>query len=255
MFSLYRADSEISALNREGRLDMPSRDLVALLAEARRFGALSGGAFDVTVQPLWRLYAAHFADPRADPRGPPAQAVRAALARVDYRAIEVAPKAVRLVRSGMALTLNGIAQGQITDRIAAILRDAGFEQALVDLGELRAVGGGPNGAWRIGLAGPDGVSDTTRLADGALATSAGHGTPFEPSGRFHHLFDPRNGRSAAAVASASAFASRAVAADALATTLAVSPPHRAAEILARFGGQRARLVLPGGAVRIVAPRT
>jgi len=60
-FSLYRTDSALSRLNRTGRLDAPSRDMRRLLAQCRRFGDLTGGAFDVTVQPLWRLYADHFA--------------------------------------------------------------------------------------------------------------------------------------------------------------------------------------------------
>ena len=59
-FSLYRSDSEIARLNRHGRLAAPSHDLLALLSECQRFSELSGGAFDVTVQPLWNVYAAHF---------------------------------------------------------------------------------------------------------------------------------------------------------------------------------------------------
>ncbi|MHA1108804.1 MAG: FAD:protein FMN transferase, partial [Alphaproteobacteria bacterium] len=53
VYSLYRADSELAALNRDGRLGAPSHDLVALMGKAARYGALSGGAFDITVQPLW----------------------------------------------------------------------------------------------------------------------------------------------------------------------------------------------------------
>lgn len=60
IFSLYRAQSEIARLNREGRLAAPSQDLRLVLADARRYATLSGGAFDVTVQPLWRLYSGHF---------------------------------------------------------------------------------------------------------------------------------------------------------------------------------------------------
>ncbi|MGI9500727.1 MAG: FAD:protein FMN transferase, partial [Geminicoccaceae bacterium] len=57
VFSLFRADAAIVRLNREGRLDRPSHDMVELLAEARRLSALSDGAFDITVQPLWQTYA------------------------------------------------------------------------------------------------------------------------------------------------------------------------------------------------------
>src|SRR5260370_21160658 len=54
-FSLYRGDSEITRLNRHGRLESPSHDFLALLSECQRFSELSGGAFDVTVQPLWNV--------------------------------------------------------------------------------------------------------------------------------------------------------------------------------------------------------
>ena len=65
IFSLYRADSALSQLNRHGRLDDPPLELVELLAFSARVSAATGGAFDVTVQPLWDLYASHFADPEA----------------------------------------------------------------------------------------------------------------------------------------------------------------------------------------------
>jgi thiamine biosynthesis lipoprotein len=55
VFSLYRPQSEVSRLNTDGRLAEASHDLRLVMAEAQRFGTLSGGLFDVTVQPLWQL--------------------------------------------------------------------------------------------------------------------------------------------------------------------------------------------------------
>src|ERR1700722_19798290 len=60
IFSLYDPDSEISRLNGTGVLARPSPELRGLVEESRRFGVLSDGAFDISVQPLWRLYEAHF---------------------------------------------------------------------------------------------------------------------------------------------------------------------------------------------------
>ncbi len=60
IFSLYRTDSEISRLNEAGRLMKPSPELRQLIEESQRLGELSGGDFDISVQPLWRLYEAHF---------------------------------------------------------------------------------------------------------------------------------------------------------------------------------------------------
>jgi len=251
IFSMYRPESELCRLNREGRLDAPSLDLRLLLAESRRFGVLSGGAFDVTVQPLWQLYAAHFAANPGTADGPADRDLAAATAMVDYRAIDSDGVAIRLTRPGMAVTLNGIAQGYLTDRISDMLRDAGLTGVLVDLGEIRASAGE---SWRIGVEDPrrpGAIAAELPLAGGALATSGGYGTRFDAAGRFHHLFDPASGRSAGRVLAASAFAPTATVADALATTLAVAPVDRARALVLAFGGSGARLALPHPDMRIM----
>ena len=220
-FSLYRTDSVISRLNREGRLAAPPPALVQLLSQAKAIARLTDGAFDPTVQPLWRLYAAHFARPEASPSGPSRAALHEALSRVGHEALSVSSEEIRFERPGMAITLNGIAQGFITDRITALLRDRGLDQVLVDLGEQRALGQHPSGrAWRAGIQNPDApgqLSHKVTLEDAALATSAGAGTRFEPSGRHHHLFDPLTGESSRRHASVSVLAPTAGLADGLST--------------------------------------
>jgi len=252
IFSLYRQNSELCCLNRDGVLAAPSLDLVHVLAESRRYGALSGGAFDITVQPLYELYARHFAGFPEDEAGPDAAAIGAALARVDYRAVALHPGRVVLRRPGMAVTLNGIAQGYIADRVGDILRQAGLRHVLLDLGEIRALGGRPDGApWRVairplhrpGMMGP--VLRRVALADQAMATSAGAGTRFDRAGRHHHLFDPRTGRSALGFFSVTVIAPRAMAADALSTAVAVMPAE-AGRRLIRRAGVAAFLVGPEG---------
>ena len=238
VFSLYRPESAITRLNRDGHVTAPPLELVALLAEARSFSDRTEGAFDATVQPLWRLYAAHFARPGADPRGPGDAEHAEAQALVDHRAVEIEPAEVRFARRGMAITLNGIAQGYITDRVATVLQDAGMGDVLLDIGEVRALGRHPKGRpWHVGLrraAEPETIGRTVTLTDRAVATSAGIASPFEPSGRHHHLFDPATGRPAPGAGQVSVIAPSATMADALSTALAVSPPARAAAFAARF---------------------
>ena len=238
VFSLYRPESAVSRLNRAGRLAAPPLELVDLLAQARFYAERTEGAFDVTVQPLWRLYAAHFARPGADPQGPAAAALARAQALVGYRAIEVDAAEVGFARPGMAVTLNGIAQGYITDRVAALLQEGGMSDVLLDIGETRALGHHPEGRpWRVGIrraAAPETIARTIALAGSAVATSAGIASPFEASGRHHHLFDPASGRPAVSTGQVSVIAPRATMADALSTALAVSPPARVAVYAARF---------------------
>jgi thiamine biosynthesis lipoprotein len=224
VFSLYRPDSALSILNQRGALAAPPPDLVRLLTEARSYAEATAGAFDVTVQPLWDLYARHFKSRTALPAGPDRRDIDRTLARIDYRAVSVDAGRIAFEKPGMAITLNGIAQGYITDRVADLLRGQGVDEVLIDLGEIRALGRHPAGRpWRAGIADPrdpDRSLKVLPLTDRALATSAGAGTRFEPSGRHHHLFDPKSGRSSNLYASVSVTAPRATQADALSTAFA-----------------------------------
>jgi thiamine biosynthesis lipoprotein len=244
-FSLYRAESALSRLNRDGVLDAPSQDMRRLLGESLRFAGLSDGAFDVSIQPLWRLYAEHFATRANENSRPPPEAVAAALAQVNYRRIEVSPGRIALGPS-MALTLNGIAQGYITDRVADLLRARGWRHVLIDLGELRALGGRADGRpWLIDVAdagGRVGPGPLIPLADRAVATSGGAGSPFEPTARHHHLLDPRSGSSANRYRCVTVAAPRATAADALSTALYLTPLHGAERLLRRAGPAEAWLI-------------
>lgn len=246
IFSLFQPDSALSRLNRDGRLDAPPAELVAVLEQARRFHDLSGGAFDPTVQPLWALHARHFAASGADPAGPDEAAVAAARALVGMDGLRFSARGIEFSKSGMAVTLNGIAQGFITDRIAELLRGQGFRHVLVDMGELNALGPRADGApWRVAVEGP-GEDLALDLADRAAATSSGSGTPFEASGRVHHIFDPATGRSSREARRVTVVARDAATADALSTALSVLPVERARACFAASGAVAAHIVPASG---------
>ncbi|MCB1882911.1 MAG: FAD:protein FMN transferase [Geminicoccaceae bacterium] len=250
VFSLYRPDSAINRLNRTGSLIAPPLDLVRCLLEARRVSAATGGAFDATVQPLWRLYADHFAAPGADPAGPDPAAVAGALALVGWRGVTVGADEVRLERPGMALSLNGIAQGFITDAVAERLRAEGATDVLVDLGEVRGLGSRPDGGpWRVGVAAPGGRLETVALRGSALATSSPLGTFFDPARRFHHLLDPHTGRPAGNARQVSVAAASAARADALSTAFAVLPQEALPAAVRAWPGTAAFVVGKDGAAR------
>lgn len=251
IFSLYRNNSEIVRLNRAGRLDGASPDLRAVLAAAQDAAEASDGAFDPTVQPLWRLYETHFRSQPETVTGPDAADIAAARGLVDYQGIEIGSKSVQFARPGMAVTLNGIAQGYITDRVSDLLREEGFAHALVDMGETRALGTEPDGSpWSIGIKNPSIPTMVDRqlpLSDAALSVSGGYGTRFGRSG-LHHIFDPATGLSAEGLLDVVVLAPRATTADILSTAIYVAGEAKGAEMLRRFPGAWASVTRNDGVV-------
>lgn len=245
-FSLYRPDSALCRLNRQGYLEQPSIDMLRLLSEAHSISTLTAGAFDVSVQPLWHFYQALIQQPdRTLAQDTFQDALLTVLDRVDYRAIDLQSHRISLRLPGMALTLNGIAQGYITDRIAERLRAADFDRVLLNLGEIRGLGAHPDGRpWQVGVPDPADPSrwiERLALQDQAIATSAAAGTRFDAEGRYHHLFDPRSGQCRHDYDSVSVIAANATLADALATALYQISPDEVYSTLALFKPVRAIL--------------
>lgn len=235
LFSLYRSDSMLCQLNQEGKIIRPPEAFVALLQDAITYGHKTDGLFDISIQPLWQLYHQHFKQPNAAPEGPDTNAIAQILELVNYQHIDVSTKHIKL-RKGMALTFNGIAQGAITDRIAALLTQHGFENALINLGEYAALGQRSHSQpWQCGIANPKqpwNIYKTRELPRGkSMATSGAYGTQW--STKAHHLLSPKTGRPAQTNhASVSIIADSATQADALATYCALLSMNQAQTVLA-----------------------
>ena len=171
IFSLYQPQSALCRLNREGVLDAPPAEFSELVDLALEISAETGGVFDPTIQPYWTW----LGETLAAGRNVDQAEHRRQLARVDYREVECSSGRVRFGRPGMGMTLNGIAQGYFTDRIAALLRAGGARHCLVNLGEFAAIGtqadGRPGEVAVRGL----GAAVPGPLRDGALAVSSGSG--------------------------------------------------------------------------------
>lgn len=215
--SLYRPESELCRLNREGILPQPSGDMRRALTIALNISAISDGLFDPTVQPLWESYIDWFtASP--DAGLPPDSVIAPARAAIDWRRISLEPDAIRS-GGGQRLTLNGLGQGYVTDRVAELLSARGLKHILVDLGEQRALAPRRSGEpWLITRTNADPI----RLLSGALATSEGSGCVLGAGGAVHHLFDPRTGRSAGYWKRITVHHRSAAIADALSTALYIA---------------------------------
>ena len=252
IFSVYRADTVISALNRDGKVGDAPADFIELLGHAVKLAELSGGIWDPTIQPVWQTYFRHFTGASPDPKGPAAADLARALALVNWRDLEIdaANRRVAFARPGMGLTLNSGGQGFITDKVAAVLAGYGFKNMLVDMGEPRALSTKPDGsAWKIGIANPADPSRAVAeldVVDKCVSTSGGYGTLFDDAGNFTHIIDPRTGRTAPRLLGVSVVADTATKADGLSTAMLLAAPENRLPLLRAAGGLTALYVTPDG---------
>ena len=178
LFSLYKENSQLSMLNKNGYVKNPHPDMLALINLSKKYAEMTDGAFDVTVQPLWNLYNEAFIKTNK----PPLESeIEKTLSLVDWRSISVSKNLINYEKEGMSSTLNGIAQGYITDKISEHLINSDINNTLVQLGEYRGIGDHPDGRpWRLLLSNPEHTDSIGEIefTNAAVATSAGLGTPF-----------------------------------------------------------------------------
>lgn len=218
IFSLYQPYSELRRLNATGLLLSPAPELLEVLSLSKAVWQASLGAFDPTIQPTWVARASGAEVP---------------LQLDDFGDVDFSMRAVRL-KPEAALTLNGIAQGYITDRVAGLLRGQGMTDLIVDAGEQRALGERQQGrSWQVGVADPLGnLLTRLTLQDRALATSSPEGTLL--SEKMGHIIDPRTGYMAAGCNTVSICHESAAVADALSTAACCLTEQELAEMLKQF---------------------
>lgn len=227
IFSLYDERSTLSQLNQNGIQHNAPRELTDVLRLSGTLFTQTAGAFDPTVQAYW--------DEEDN-------------APVGFENVSVNGNTIRLI-PGTRLTLNGIAQGFITDHIAERFRMAGATHTLINLGEFQATGPKLDGrAWEIGLRDPEAiwrVAETVSLKKGALATSS----RILPSSRLsQHIFDPATGISPNHFKSVSVVAPTAAWADGLSTALFVMPLEKGHDVLKAQQNVAARFTMANGQV-------
>lgn len=232
LMSIYHPDSQVFQLNRDGVLASPDPQLLAVLAQARELSRLTAGAFDITVQPLWRAWSV-----AAEGHALPAlAALRQARALLGWQDVAADARRVRLLRPGMQITLNGLAQGYAADMALAAVQKYGIRHVLLDAGEF--VGRGrkrPHQPWTLGVRDPrdaEALAATLYVNGCGVATSGDYETTFTPDFRHHHIVDPALGDSPAELASVTAMAPTSMLADGLSTAFMVMGRARAATLAA-----------------------
>jgi thiamine biosynthesis lipoprotein len=254
----YRETSEVSQLNRtaaELEFTVEPR-LFELLTLARQIHARTHGAYDITSGPLskaWGFY-------RRAGRMPRDADLAAARRLVGSDKLQLDPRrrTVRFPIAGMEINLGSIGKGYALDRVAEQLEASGLSDFFLHGGRSSVLARGSRSlvdedGWWVGVCDPLRPArrlGELRLKNRGLATS-GSGTQFfyHEGRRFGHILDPRSGRPAEGMLSATVVARTAAEADALATAFYVLGPTAALDYCRRHsddhGGLAAVLLSPG----------
>ena len=229
LMSTYKPDSELSQVNANAAQHpvAVSRELFDLIATSIEYSRLSNGVFDVTYASVGYLY-----DYRRH-QHPDDAAIAAALPGIDYRQLVMDARAhtIAFGKPGMRVDLGGIAKGYSVDRGIEILRKAGFDRAMVNAGgDSRIIGDRFGKPWMVGIRHPDDPSRVVLrlpLTDAAFSTSGDYERYFDEGGvRYHHILDPRTGKSPHALRSATLISSTALRTDGLSKTVFILGPEK-----------------------------
>lgn len=251
LMSNYRPNSEISQLNANGQAKV-SHDTLYVIKMAKYFHKLSGGAFDITVGPLVKLWniKENMQKEARQIKIPSQERINSALSYVSSNFIEIDEKnsIIRLRKKGVSLDLGAIAKGYAVDRAVAILKHYGVKSALVNAGgQIYCLGRKGFLPWGVGLQDPrkpGGLLGTFKLTNRAVSTSGDYEQYFIYNNKHYtHIIDPRNGYPADnSICSVSVFADGGLTADALSTVIFVLGEEKGRKLAAKFKHVEVRII-------------
>jgi thiamine biosynthesis lipoprotein len=198
--SRFRDDSEVGSVNREAGSDVHVGPLLlAVVEEALRVAAVTGGRVDPTVGPALRALGYDRDFRLIARRGPPGFTYVPA---VGWRAVRIDRRRSTLrIPRGSTLDLGAIAKAFAADRIASRVHAATCAKALVGLGGDISVADAPPGGWPVVVTDDhrreDGRGQTVGISHGGLATSSTTVRRWRAGDRdMHHIVDPTTGQPA-----------------------------------------------------------
>jgi len=224
--SIFDEQAEAFQLNRVGRLDTASDDLLKLLTMSLDYSQITDGCFDITVQPLLDLWAGGLWKESEEVQQ---SRINETLGLTGWDKIGIEGNQIYFKIEGMKITLGGIAKGYAVDEALEVISSMGIKHALVNAGgDMGTLGSKPNREpWNVALVNPDDTSQCLAafsFSDKAIATSGNYERYFDPEKEAHHIINPKTGYSAQECISVTIIAENCTQADALATGVFVMGP-------------------------------
>jgi thiamine biosynthesis lipoprotein len=266
ILSDYDPASEISRLSQrtlDGPMGEPvrvSEELFHVLERSLEVAERTGGAFDVTVGPLTRLWRRS----RDLQQLPTPQRLETARASVGYRFVRLDPKhrTVQLLAPRMKLDVAGIAVGYVVDEALATLRKHGADRALVDAGGDLGMTGAPPGkkGWRVAIQSLEAPGETTgayvELSNASISTSGDTYRFVEIDGkRYSHILDPKTGLGLTRRIGVTVIAPDGITADWLDTAIPVLGRERGTQLVESIPAAAARITTIDDEGRITVSET
>jgi FAD:protein FMN transferase len=232
MMSNTLPESLVYELNDKGIVKDVPDEFFKMIRNSFKYGELSEGSFDITVQPILDLYTYTFGE---EGRPPTDEEIKETKKLVNYNLITIRIRDIEFKKTGMSITLGGIAKGYAIDKAVEVLEEQGIKNALVNAGgDMRALGDKNGKPWSIALQNPRDKEDYITIIElngNAVATSGDYERYYDDEKKFHHIVDPRTGKSATDTISVTIIAKTAEEADALATSVFVMGQYAGIELI------------------------
>jgi thiamine biosynthesis lipoprotein len=257
LFSSWNENSEVSLVNRAVATmwTKVSQETMDVIGQSIQLSRNSGGAFDVTVGALRRIWKWN-----TTPRVPSPQEIKATLPLVDFTLVQLEPvsSSVSLGKIGVQIDLGGIAKGYILEKGYKTLKRFGIDNGLIDGGgDVYCWGLKPDGSrWEVGVANP--LSPSSYLAvltvsNKAVFTSGDYERKFtENKVNYHHIFDPKTGYPARLCHGVTVIGDNIPQINGLSSTIFILGPAKGMKFLKKYPGVEAIIVSEKGEI-LVSP--
>jgi len=246
-FNAHDQSSQIYKFNQNGNA-IKDKEILKVARIALDVARETGGAYDITVYPLVKLWGFYEENPG---RLPLPEEILDAMKNVGYQHLLLTDTELKTDKENIFIDLGSIAKGYVISQGIEALKKSGVNSAIIQAGGDTYVLGYKNKKlWRIGIRHPrkNEILGYLEVNDQAIMSSGDYERFFmKDKKRYHHIIDPRTGYPAKGLSAVTVIYSDPVVADAWATALSVIGP-KGFELIERIPGMEAVMVTDSGEI-------